>query len=42
MAKSIIKDINNVLKAQESGKFKKIKDLSFRGEDYEEINEFVF
>ena len=42
MAKSIIKDINNVLKAQERGQFKKIKDLSFRQEDYEEINELVF
>ena len=39
---SIIKDINNVMKAQERGKFKKIKDLSFRLEDYEEINELVF
>ena len=35
MSVSIIKDINNVLKAQESGKFKKIKDLSFRWEVYE-------
>ena len=42
MAESIIKDINNILQAQERGRFKKIKDLSFRQKDYEEINELVF
>ena len=39
---SIIKDINNIMKAQERGKFKKIRYLSFRQEDYEEINKLVF
>ena len=42
MSASIIKNINKIMKAQEIGKFKKIRYLRLRQEDYEEIIELVF